>query len=215
MRILLLNPNSNVVTTTAMTAIAQDEAGEDAIIEGMTAPSGPSMIIDEDALKIASALMATLVPAIEQAGPDAVILSGYGDPGLAALRAQLRLPVTGIGEASMLEAARYGSFAVATSTPGLARAITNMAKDRGYEAVFRGVFLTKRDPLLLSNDPVALLDDLRESCVEAINKVHPGSVIIGGGPLALAARQLRPDFSVPIIEPIPAAVRLSLALLAS
>ncbi len=210
MRVLLLNPNSNESTTQAMVAIAQEHAGERARIEGMTAPSGPLMIIDEDALQTASVLMSELVPAIIRAQPDALVLAGYGDPGLAALRAQLSIPVTGIGEASMLEAAKHGPFAVATSTPGLVRAITRMAHERGHSKLFRGVFLTKGDPIALSNDAEALLHDLAASCREAITTSDAKSIIIGGGPLALAARDLRRSFHVPIIEPIPCATEFLL-----
>ena len=41
----------------------------------------------------------------------------------------------------------------------------------------------------------------------AITVDHAQAVIIGGGPLARAARALASQFDVPIIEPIPAAVQ--------
>ena len=209
MRILLLNPNANEATTRLMVSIAQEAAGTRAQIEGMTAPSGPLMIIDETALNRAAELMAWLVGEINSHEPDAVIISGYGDPGLNALRSSLDMPVMGIGEASLLEASQHGPFAIATTTPGLAAPITRMAQRVSAEK-FRGVFLTKSEPLVLARDEAATLEELRECCLRAMQESDLSAIIIGGGPLALAARELGREFAMPIVEPIPAAVRLLL-----
>jgi allantoin racemase len=40
-------------------------------------------------------------------------------------------------------------------------------------------------------------------------------VVIGGGPLALAARALSATAPVPLVEPLPAAVRLALTRVAA
>lgn len=98
-------------------------------------------------------------------------------------------------------------FAVATTTPGLAAAIGRAAA--GYGPLFRGVRLTPGDPAALTSDPAALQDALRRCCAEAIELDGAEAVVIGGGPLAAAARALRPLFAVPIIEPVPPAVRLA------
>ena len=209
MRILLLNPNSNEATTRAMVAIAQETAGTRAQIEGMTAPSGPLMIIDETALTTAAELMARLARDINAQEPDAVIISGYGDPGLDALRSMLDVPVIGIGEASLLEASQHGPFAIATTTPGLAAPITHMAQRIGGDN-FRGLFLTRSDPLTLARDETATLDQLRDCCLQAMSDPDLRAIIIGGGPLAIAARALARELTVPIIEPIPAALRFLL-----
>jgi Asp/Glu/hydantoin racemase len=58
-------------------------------------------------------------------------------------------------------------------------------------------------------DPAAVTEALALACEAAIRIDGAQALVIGGGPLALAARALRPRFVVPIIEPIPAAVRLA------
>eukprot|EP00277_Geminigera_cryophila_P009192 CAMPEP_0179409324 /NCGR_PEP_ID=MMETSP0799-20121207/2633_1 /TAXON_ID=46947 /ORGANISM="Geminigera cryophila, Strain CCMP2564" /LENGTH=78 /DNA_ID=CAMNT_0021180979 /DNA_START=134 /DNA_END=367 /DNA_ORIENTATION=- len=50
---------------------------------------------------------------------------------------------------------------------------------------------------------------LRQACQRAVDG-GAESIVIGGGPLAVAARAIAQDFHVPLIEPIPAAVRLAL-----
>ena len=48
------------------------------------------------------------------ADADAVLLACFGDPGLWALREGSAAPVTGLAEASFLQARRHGGFAVVT-----------------------------------------------------------------------------------------------------
>ena len=59
--------------------------------------------------------------------------------------------------------------------------------------------------------PESLLDALARACDEAVRLDGAQALVIGGGPLARAARALRHRVAVPLIEPVPAAVRLALA----
>jgi Asp/Glu/hydantoin racemase len=157
----------------------------------------------------AGAVLARMIPDLRAQQWDGVITAAYGDPGLDALRAGLDCPVTGIGEASMLAAAGVGAFAVVTTTPELAASITAMAERSGFGTLFQGVFLTRGDAVAVTNDPALLVERLEEACHEALGKsgIKPASLIIGGGPLALAARALADRVPVRLIEPVPAAIR--------
>ena len=104
-RILLVNPNTNAATTASMLAIAREAAAGLLQIEAMTAPEGVPMITDALALQQASQVLTGLIPELRAQNWDGVITAAYGDPALQALREGLDCPVTGIGEASMLEAA--------------------------------------------------------------------------------------------------------------
>jgi allantoin racemase len=242
-RLLLVNPNTNAVTTAAMVAIAQQTAPPGIRIEGCTVACGPAMIVEPRAL--AAAAQAVLRALEEASGPlgfpcvpggqpdgpspghggtlglpgtDAclgVLIAAFGDPGLDEARARLGIPVTGIGEAGMAEAARGGrAFAVVTTTPELVDAIQAQARARGYAGAFLGTRLTPGDPQPLMADPPRLLDALETACRLAIERDGAQAVLIGGGPLAQAARALRQRLrdapTVDIVEPIPAAVRLAL-----
>jgi Asp/Glu/hydantoin racemase len=77
----------------------------------------------------------------------------------------------------------------------------------GLSAKFTGVHLTEGDPTKLTYQPSELVVQLGTAIGRAIENDGAEAVIIGGGPLAAAARDLAPQFHVPIIEPIPAAVR--------
>jgi allantoin racemase len=81
-------------------------------------------------------------------------------------------------------------------------------------AAFGGVRLTDGDINALMADPAALEAALARACERTIAEDGAEAIVIGGGPLAVAARALAPRFAVPIVEPIPAAMRLLRARLA-
>lgn len=211
MRLLLVNPNTSAATTAAMVDIARDEAARRAVIDGLTAPSGAPLITVEAALEAAAHAVASLGPAILADGPDGVIVSAFGDPGLEALRTVLPIPVTGIAEAGLAEAGEGGRrFCVVTTTPDLKATIERTARRYGHAENFTGVWLTPGEPAALMNDPARLVEALRNACLQAIREADVEAIVIGGGPLAVAARNLKDNIGVPLIEPVPCAVRLAL-----
>ena len=207
MRIALVNPNTNAGTTAAMVSIAADTAGARTRVEGHTARFGVPLITEPGALDRAAEAVAALAPALTEA--DAVIVAAFGDPGLAALRAALDVPVTGIAEAGMAEAGVNGRpFAVVTTTPKLAPRIGATAARYGHLG-FAGTWTTDGDPTVLTADADALADALGRAIRCAADSGRAEAVVIGGGPLAMAAKALSATAPVPLVEPVPAAVRLS------
>lgn len=206
-RLTLVNPNTSAATTAAMVALAEAEAGEP--VHGLTAPFGAPIITDPAALARAAQAVTAMVPDLIPA--RAVIVAAFGDPGLAVLRARLSCPVTGIAEAGMAEAAALSPrFAVVTTTPALVPSIAARAAALGHGA-FAGTWVTPGDPAAVMADPAGLTAALRDACLRAIDQGRAGAIVIGGGPLAVAARALAGTLPVPLVEPLPAAVRLSLA----
>ncbi len=206
MSLLLLNPNGSAATTAAMLTIAR-AAAPGVALDGLTNRGAPSIILDTAGLATAEALLLALpLPPAR-----AIILAAFADPGLAALRAR-GLVVTGIAEASM--AAAPGRFAVVTTTPGLAASITALAAHYGHASRFVGVVLTEGPPDQVMADPSRLAEALLQACADAAT-LGAESIVIGGGPLAVAARAIAPLVSVQLVEPVPEAVRLSLRRLAA
>lgn len=209
MRLTLVNPNTSEAATQAMGAIASEVAG--APVSGLTAPFGAPLIADRHQLAVAAQAVVSL--AGDLATAQAVIVAAFGDPGLDGLRARLACPVTGIAEAGMAEAAAIApNFAVVTTTPGLSEAIEERARGLGHVR-FAGVFVTPGDPMAVMADEIGLEQALEAACLRAIAESGAGAIVIGGGPLAVAARAIRARVGVPLVEPVPAAVRVSLARL--
>jgi Asp/Glu/hydantoin racemase len=199
--ILLINPNTSQATTQMMLEIARASLDGRAEIRGLTVASGVPMIVGEADLRTA----ADVVSALDVGDACGVIVAAFGDPGAEVLRRRLAMPVVGIGEAAMREAARHGRFGIATTTPALAASIEMKVRQLGLEAAFAGVRLTPGDPWLLGQDPAALEAALAaavQACVEADGA---RAVVIGGGPLGRAAQALSTRFAIPVIGPVPAA----------
>lgn len=220
--IALINPNANVQTTEMMVDIARNalphfSSGPHVTITGHTAATGPDMIIDMDALSrsqdTVEAILRDLTH-VEARRPDAVIISAYGDPGLDVAATLFPGRAFGIGTESFRAAADgRRRFAVATTTPGLVPGIAAIAERLGLEASYCGTYLTRTGPLELAADATRQRDELATAVETAIRDGGAEAVIIGGGPLAQAARELAPRLDVPLIEPIPTAVRAAIATL--
>lgn len=207
--LVLVNPNTNAVTTATMRRIASEAAPAGIAVEALTAPFGAPLITHAEALDLAADAVAALADRIAALLPLGVIVSAFGDPGLQALRERLACPVTGIAEAGMAEAAAAGPFAVATTTPDLVERITAAAGRYGHKEAFLGVTLTAGDVHAVMADAARLEAALEAACREAVERLGARAVVIGGGPLAEAARALAGRIGVPVVAPIPAAVRLA------
>ncbi len=211
--LLLLNPNTSETTTTAMLGLAREEAGSSVQVEGLTAPFGAGLICDPQALVIAAHAVLDMVPQIVELHPAGVVIAAFGDPGLVQLSARLTCPVVGIAQAGMAEAASGDRrFSVVTTTPELAPSIMDAADRYGWGRQCLGVRLTPGDPRVLMADAAALRQALLLACEQAVQLDGAQAIVIGGGPLAVAARAIAHRVAVPLIEPVPAAVRMVLRL---
>jgi Asp/Glu/hydantoin racemase len=212
-RLLLINPNSSVATTEMMVAIAQATAGEGFEVIGATATRAPPMILEPEAL-IASAAEVVEIALANSDGYSGIIVAAFGDPGLAGIRASTTVPAVGIAEAAMLEAAEGSRrFGIAATTPKLAAQINARVESLGLAAHYTGIRITDGDANELVRDPNRLRSALLQTAENCVACDGAQAVIIGGGPLGQAALQLQALLSVPTIAPIPASVRVLIALL--
>lgn len=206
--VLLMNPNGNARTTSAMCAIAARCLGQPP--EAWTAPSGPPLISTPDALRAAARTIAAA-----QVGDryGAVILSAFGDPGAQALAARLPCPVIGIGAASARAAsADRLPFAVVTTTPALETDIDTLMRSHGDAALYLGCFFAQGDPDALMTSEPALDTALSEAITRACAAGARG-IIIGGGPLGMAAERLRRHTPARLYNPVLCAAQEVAALL--
>lgn len=114
----------------------------------------------------------------------------------------------------MLVAAGVGRYSIVTTTPGLSEMMRTLAFDYGAGERLASIVATVGDPVATMRDPTLLLFALEDACWRAIRADGAQAIIIGGGPLATAARMLAGRFPVPLIEPVPCAVRRVRMLLA-
>jgi allantoin racemase len=202
----LINPNSDERITAAMAAVARQWAPFDVQIKSTTSLRAAPLITNARELEQATGALLDL---FEQGlDPlDGVVVAAFGDPGVEALRARVHVPVIGIAEAAVREASAYRKFAICTTTPALADAMRARVAALGQANALACVLTTAGDPKQLMADAAALDVALSELVETAVYGHGARAVVIGGGPLALASRRLAPISPVPLIEPVPAAVR--------
>jgi len=205
--VLLVNPNTSAATTAMMERVARAALPQDFALRSATAARGASMITTD--AELATAVGEVLAIGEREAPAVAAIVVGaFGDPAVDLLRARVAVPVVGIGEASMREAAAQGRrFGVATTTPGLAASIGQAVARLGLAPQFSGTRIPQDDPLRLAGDP-GLQDRLLGEAVRAcVDEDGAQAVVIGGGPLAQSADRLAGQFGVPVVSPVAAAMR--------
>ncbi|MFJ7958887.1 aspartate/glutamate racemase family protein [Streptomyces sp. NPDC096319] len=213
---VLINPNTSAATTATMTAIARRSLGPALPVRGVTVARGPRMLTDPESLRAAAPeVLAAGLRAASEGDCAALLVAAFGDPGIPALRAAPTVPVVGIGEAALLEAAADGTrFGIATTTPLLADTIHARVIALGLADRYTGLRLTAGAPERLSADPELLLDRLERAVRACAERDGAEAVVIGGGPLGEAAERLQARCAVRVVAPIPAACRAVTRLLA-
>jgi allantoin racemase len=211
--IVLINPNSNDASTQSMVELARSEIGDAARVTGVSNAGAPPLLTTpEDMANAVPGVVRAGVEAAE-AGAAAIIVSAFSDPGLEELRAEVEVPVFGIGEEVFHAAAEGGRpFGIVTVTPdqGLIDSFRDRAAALGYADQYRGVRVTPGDPTAIVQVPERLDAALTEAARASIEQDGSEAVIMGGGPLSAAALRIQPAFEVPLVVAVTAAARAAL-----
>jgi allantoin racemase len=182
--------------------------------------TGPASIESEldEALAVPDTLR--LLQEAEREGVGAVVIDCMGDPGLKAAREIVSIPVLGPAETSMHLAAMLGHrFSVVTVMDRIVPMFENSARLYGVAEKLASVRSVEIPVLDLERDPERLVEALVEESRRAIEEDGAHVIIFGcTGMLGCAARVEegllaagRPG--VPVIDPVPAALRVAAALL--
>ena len=200
MRVLVINPNTTVAVTERITAEARRNAPPDVEVTGVTARFGVPYIQTPEQSATAGQAVLELVGRLAH-GFDAVMIAAFSDPGLAEARAMLPIPVVGIAESAMLTAMMCGGrFAIVTLSPILRPVMEQAAHALGCPDRLAGIH-TLEAPVV---DICTVQTDHRTAFGELCRKaaLAPGvhSIILGGGPLAGLAREMRDRVPIPLLD---------------
>ena len=192
-RVLLINANTTRSVTDLLEHHARKATGGRVELKAVTAAFGAPYVASEAAYAVAGhAALDALERHVE--GCDAVLLACFGDPGLFALREVSRVPVLGMAEASLAEAAKRGRFSIVTGGPAWKPMLERLAVALGF-----GDKLVRVNALPLSGPELANHTHLVE---EAVRQEAADAVIIGGAALAGVAARLQPKVAVPLIDSV-------------
>lgn len=212
MRLLLINPNMTQAMTHAMTGVARSVAADSAEVIPLTATHGFPYISSRAEAQISGAHVLEMI-AEHHHDVDAVIVAAFGDPGLVAARDLFDLPVVGMAEAAVMNAAMLGErFSVVTFSPHMARWYTDCVRQTGLNGRFTGVRCPDTAPASVDNVAQDLRADLVALTRQATSVDGADVVIMGGAPLAGLAQDISAEACGILIDPVAAATAQAMSL---
>ncbi|MEY4713385.1 MAG: hypothetical protein RIS88_2835 [Pseudomonadota bacterium] len=211
-RFLLINPNTNALTTQRLRDTLVPRLPEGVSLALSTARFGAHYIACEASHAVAAHASLDAWAAHRAANPqllDGVLIGCFGDPGLFALREVSGCRVTGLAEASFIQAAANGPFAIVTGGERWKPMLARLAQSLGYGDLLRHVETVAPTGAALQADPDMALHCLAQACEQA---ARPGvrAIILGGAGLAGYAQALRPRCPLPLIDSAVAGLEVML-----
>ena len=203
MRILLINPNTSADMTARAAAEAHRCASPGTQIDAATAEFGCAVIASRASYAIAA--HATLdTYARRGAGADGMIVACFGDPGVDALREIAPVPVVGLAEAAVNDAAELAvPFAIVTAGRAWIPMLTDLVRLTPHLPLFRGVFALDTTGLQIGREPDRFAS-LVIGALDSAAAAGASTVILGGA--AFAGTATRFAHRVTLIDPVQSAV---------
>jgi allantoin racemase len=212
--VLLINPNTSAPVTALMASVMRPLLGEGVELVPVTARFGASYIASEAAYAVAGHAALDAWAAHAQAGGrcDAVLVGCFGDPGVAALREVAGVPVTGLAEAALREAAVHGPHAIVTGGAAWRPMLERFAAANGLAEGLAGIHVVDQSGVALMAMPDGgageLLGALRAAAAAPVR-----AIVIGGAALGGIAQRVAAQVPVPVIDSVQAGARWALAAL--
>jgi allantoin racemase len=206
-KILLLNPNTTSEVTGLLHAAGSRAASPGTELVGVTANRGAPYIASRAEAQIGGAIALEM---LAEAPPDidAAIIAAFGDPGLFGARELFSFPVVGLAEAAMLTACMVGQrFSIVTFSRALTPWYWECVAMHGLEARCAGIGALEEPFQSISNVQAEKEEALVRLANGAVDKEGADVVILSGAPLAGLADKVKNRISVPVIDPVAAAVR--------
>ncbi|MEN9420371.1 MAG: hypothetical protein RI988_3992 [Pseudomonadota bacterium] len=207
-RILLINPNTTAEVTALLVRHLSPLLPAGTSLQACTAAFGAPYIACEASHAVAAhAVLQAWAGQPERF--DAVLIGCFGDPGLFALRESCPAPVTGLAEASFIEAAQGGPFAVVTGGVRWKPMLLRLAAALGFGQALVHVETVTPTGAQLRADPALARDTIGKAC-EVAAASGARRVIVGGAGLAGLAAALQAQCPLPLIDSVEAGLRVLL-----
>ena len=210
--LLLINPNTTPSITDLVLKHAKRFAARGTTLRAVSGAFGPRYIASRVGYAIAGHAAVDAL-ANDRGRKDAVVLACFGDPGLAALKEIARVPVVGMAEASILQAAALGRrFSIVTGGERWKPMLEEFVASQGLSARLASVRTVAPTGADIARNPKAAMALLAKSCANCANQDGADVVILGGAGLAGLAAKLRVLVDVPLLDGVACAVSMAEAL---
>ena len=211
-QLLVINPNTGDATTRRLHTWIQPLLPADVQLDCITAAFGAPYIACEASHAVAGhALLDAWSNHVQHTKqpPDGVLIGCFGDPGLFALRASSACPVSGLAEASFIQAHALGDFAIVTGGVHWKPMLQRLALGLGLADRLKHIEIVKETGAELLADRAMALRVLAQACERAAN-TGVKAIILGGAGLAGYAQDLQALVPLPLIDSVSAGVDLYL-----
>ena len=214
MKLLIINPNISISVTELIGEEARRIASPTTAITMMTAELGVAYI--ETRFEAMLGAYATAELAARHAREhDAVIVAAFGDPGLAALREVLDIPVLGLTESALMSACMLGQrFSIIAISRRISAWYRETVQANGLLdrlASIRTLDQRVQNIGSIQNDHA---EELKALCMQAVEQDGADVLIIAGAPLAGLGRMISAEIPVPLVDGVSSAVRHAESLIA-
>jgi len=206
--LLIINPNTTEAVTKRLDTLARQALQGQAHLHVVTAPFGAPYISTEVACAIAGHATWQAWQAFSATTPvDGILIGCFGDPGLFALREAAGVPVTGLAEASFMEAHALGPYAIVTGGRAWGPMLKRLALALPCGQNLIDIETVELDGASLSANPDLAETLLAEACFKVLDRHPVNAIIIGGAGLAGWAERLQARVPVPLIDSVSAGLR--------
>ncbi len=207
-RILVIDPVGSDRWVAGDSAYLRGKARAGTIIDFVPLEEGPLSL--ESAADEARAVPGVVRCGLRMAaGHDGVLVNCFLDPGVQALRELVDVPVAGAGEGGMVIATLLGDkFSVLCVAPNLAPRHERQARLLGLEERLASVVNLGIPVLDLEADEERTIDTAADRARAAVERNGAEVIVLGCTGLARLAQGIRGRLSVPVVEPLSAALKL-------
>lgn len=210
--ILLINPNTTRAITDLVLKHARRFAAKGTRLRALTGSFGPRYIASRVGYAIAGHAAVDAL-ANDRGSKDAVVLACFGDPGLAALKEIAEVPVVGMADAAILQAAALGRrFSIVTGGERWKPMLEEFVASQGLSSRLASVRTVAPTGADIARDPKAALALLAKGCTACVREDGADVVILGGAGLAGLATRLEDKLDVPLLDGLACAISMAEAL---
>ena len=215
MKILMINPNTSVIFTEKIQAIASQYASPGTIVKAVNPASGPRSIESVyDELLSSPGTLQTVIENLDEY--DAFVMACFSDhPVVYAAREITDKPVMGIAEAAMHMACMLGyKFSIVTTNKEWEPLLWEGVKHYGLAEHCASVRSTGMAVLELEEaSPERTYQLIRDNAQLALEQDGAEVIVLGCAGMTGLDKSLEKDLGVPVIDGVVAALKLTEGML--
>jgi allantoin racemase len=211
MKLLMLNPNSSEIVTQVIMRSARKRARPTTELIALTNPAGTKNIDCglADYMSTHSHVIACL-DKVREIAPDAVVLAGFGNVGVFALKEALDIPVVSMSEATMAVAGLLGhKFSTVTMLKQFIPYQEDLVRLYRYEEKCASVRAININVERAATEREATLKELKDECLRVAREDGAEVIILACAGLCGYEDELTTLCGMPVLDPVVVAVKVA------